>query len=463
MEMTNNRLSRISKLFLDRDNITVDLALAQRKSFQIGLQCGGDVARSRTLQLAILTAASLAARCFPEAATAILEPAVADAPNLVWPSLGESFGQTLAVLLGSERLASHSSFTSRTARIVTFGNGPAAPHALRATFDGWTAKVAPAAVTPALPQREFCSLSGVLVGAISVAELFLSFAELNIAAGRRSVELSLWRPDLTITDPLALGPPVEYLPKALWALGLGHLGNSYLWSVASLPYPTGNTGTIYLNDFDKVETDNWETGIIFSRDDVDHLKTRVCSRWLEARGFVTRCIERPFDSNFRRRTDESALAFSGFDSNEVRRDLVTAQFGRVMDSGLGGTKDNFDTIGFHAWPNSRSPEELWPVQTADERENERKLHERIARENPSYSVIGGDPCGRALLAGKSVAVPFVGAVASTLVVAETLRLLHGGPAYTDMKLSLSDLSQRFARTNGSYSASDLPGIDAIAV
>src|SRR5271168_129159 len=190
MEMTNNRLSRISKLFLDRDNITVDLALAQRKSFQIGLQCGGDVARSRTLQLAILTAASLAARCFPEAVTAILEPAVADAPNLVWPSLGESFGQTLAVLLGSERLASHSSFTSRTARIVTFGNGPAAPHALRATFDGWTAKVAPA-VTPALPQREFCSLSGVLVGAISVAELFLSFAELNIAAGRRSVELSL--------------------------------------------------------------------------------------------------------------------------------------------------------------------------------------------------------------------------------------------------------------------------------
>jgi hypothetical protein len=178
---------------------------------------------------------------------------------------------------------------------------------------------------------------------------------------------------------------------------------------------------------------------------------------------VTRCIERPFDSNFRRRTDESALAFSGFDSNEVRRDLVTAQFGRVMDSGLGGTKDNFDTIGFHAWPNSRSPEELWPVQTADERENERKLHERIARENPSYSVIGGDLCGRALLAGKSVAVPFVGAVASTLVVAETLRLLHGGPAYTDMKLSLSDLSQRFARTNGSYSASDLPGIDAIAV
>jgi hypothetical protein len=164
-----------------------------------------------------------------------------------------------------------------------------------------------------------------------------------------------------------------------------------------------------------------------------------------------------------RRTDESALAFSGFDSNEVRRDLVTAQFGRVMDSGLGGTKDNFDTIGFHVWPNSRSAEELWPVQTADERENESKLHERIARENPGYSVIGSDVCGRALLAGKSVAVPFVGAVASTLVVAETLRLLHGGPTYADVKFSLSDLSRRFALTNGNYSASDLAGVDAVSV
>jgi hypothetical protein len=463
MEMTNNRLSRISKLFLDRDSTPVDLALAQRKSFQVALQCGSDAAHSRTLQLAILTAASLATRCFPGAVTAILEPAVADAPNLVWPSLSESFGQTLALLLGSERLANPLSFTIGTARIVTFGNEPAASHALRATFDGWTARVAPAAVAPALPQREYCSLAGVLAGAICVAELFLSFAELNIASARRSVEFSLWRPDLAIADPLALGPPVEYLPKALWTLGLGHLGNSYLWSLASLPYSIGKLGTIYLNDFDKVEMDNWETGIIYSLDDVDHMKTRVCSRWLEARGFETRCIERPFDSNFRRRADEPALAFSGFDSNEVRRDLISAQFGRVMDSGLGGTKDNFDTIGFHAWPNSRSVKELWPVQTADERENERKFHERVARENPGYSVIGGDACGRALLAGKSVAVPFVGAVASTLAVAETLRVLHGGPAFEDIRLSLSDLSRRFAHTDRSYSPSDLAGIDAVSL
>jgi hypothetical protein len=68
-----------------------------------------------------------------------------------------------------------------------------------------------------------------------------------------------------------------------------------------------------------------------------------------------------------------------------------------------------------------------------------------------------------LLAGKSVAVPFVGAVASILVVAETLRLSHSGPRYADVKLSLSDLSRRFALAHGNYSASDLAGIDAVSV
>ena len=43
------------------------------------------------------------------------------------------------------------------------------------------------------------------------------------------------------------------------------------------------------------------------------------------------------------------------------------------------------------------------------------------------------------LAGKSIAVPFVGATAASLVVAEAIRIFHSGPAYTDIKLSLTTL------------------------
>jgi hypothetical protein len=38
-----------------------------------------------------------------------------------------------------------------------------------------------------------------------------------------------------------------------------------------------------------------------------------------------------------------------------------------------------------------------------------------------------DRCGVALLAGKAVGAPFVGPVATTIAVAEVLRLLHGAP------------------------------------
>ena len=153
------------------------------------------------------------------------------------------------------------------------------------------------------------------------------------------------------------------------------------------------------------------------------------------------------------------MALCGFDSNLARRDLATARFLRVMESGLGGTADNFDTISFHTLPNPCRAEELWPDLSSEEETRQREQRERVARENPAYAQLGDDQCGRAELAGKSVAVPFVGTAAATLVVAETIRLLHGGPAYTDIKLVLSDLGARYARTSRNYSALDLAGLN----
>jgi hypothetical protein len=301
---------------------------------------------------------------------------------------------------------------------------------------------------------------------LAISELFLSFAELNIEASRRTVGLSLWRPDLDISDPAASGIQVEFLPRDLWVLGLGHLSNAYLWSLATLPYPEPGSAEIFLNDFDKVEPENIETGLIFNAENTGLYKMRACSRWMEEREFRTRLIERRFGSGFSARDDEPRLALCGFDSNQVRNDLATARFLRVMESGLGGTKDNFDTISFHTLPNPRKAEELWPVPTPEEDEKQRERQERMARENCGYSSLDSDDCGRAALAGKSVAVPFVGGAAATLVVAEAIRILHGGPAYTDIKLALSDLSRRFAPMRRNYSAQDLAGLtycDARAV
>jgi hypothetical protein len=310
-----------------------------------------------------------------------------------------------------------------------------------------------------LPEREYCSLSGILAASVAISEIFLSFAGISIEAGHRAAGFSLWRPDLEISDPSALGIPVEFLPGDLWMLGLGHLGNAYLWALATLPYGGPTAPLVFLNDFDKIESENVETGLIFNTSDICSYKTRICGAWLEERGFQTAFVERRFDANLRCREDEPRLAVCGFDSNAARRDLATAGFLRVVESGLGGTADNFDTISLHALPNPRAPEELWPHLGAAEMEKVTKLRERLARENLAYRELGHDECGRFELAGKSVAVPFVGAAAATFVLAEAIRLLHSGPAFTDVKFALSTPSVRSARTTGNYTALDLAGLD----
>ena len=457
MEISTIRLSRISKLFVDRLEMTTEEAHARRKLHGITLRCGPGVEHSRTLQLAVLTAANIANRCFPGAIKVVLEHGLEDAPLLLWPSLEQTFGESLTRILGSGALIDFTSF-EHEGRTLLFGKAQPTRGALRVTFDGWTAEVGPAETLNPLPQREYCSLSGVLASALAISELFLSFAELSVEAGRRNVGLSLWRPDLDTRDPLALGCQVEFLPSELWMLGLGHLGNAYLWSLATLPYAEPEACEIFLNDFDKVELENVETGLIFNGTDMGSYKTRVCSKWLEERGFQTRLVERAFDSSFRCRDDEPRLSLCGFDSNTARRNLETAQFFRVMECGLGGTMDNFDTVSFHTFPNPRSVEELWPDLSPEEEAKLRDHHERMARDNPAYSLLDSNECGRAQLAGKSVAVPFVGAAAATIVVAEAIRLLHGGPAYTDIKLALSDIGRRFAQTSRNYTAQDFAGL-----
>ena len=225
-----------------------------------------------------------------------------------------------------------------------------------------------------------------------------------------------------------------------------------------MPYPQPEKVELYLNDFDKVESENSETGLLFSENDDEQYKTRVCANWLEARGFETRLIERPFGSDFRCRSREPRLAFCGFDSNPARRLLPEADFARVMESGLGGTRHNFDTIRFHSLPNPRLAEELWPDPSPEEQERQAQELERVARENPAYAGLAEDMCGRVELAGKSVAVPFVGLAAATLVVAETLRVLHDGPAYSDIKLSLSELGRIHVSRKENYGVQDTVGI-----
>jgi hypothetical protein len=457
MSAFDSEISRISKLSIDRDQADPAEVLARRQAYALILCCGDDVATSYTLQLAVLTAAAVATRCFPGAVSRSISLALASAPLLIWPWLGLTFGGALAEILGPENTVGPSS----TPRALIFGGAPVIAGAMRVTFDGWNALVGPARSVARLPERQFFPTAGVLAASLAVSELFLSFAEISLEATRRSVGLSLWRPDLAITDPEALGIPVQYLPRSLWVLGLGHLGNAYLWSLSTLPFADPKDVEFALLDFDRVVKDNVETGVLFATRFINQFKAHACSQWLSERGFGSRLVERRFDATFRLQHNEPKLALCGFDMNIARRDMKDAGFTRVIETGLGGTANNFDTISFHTLPNPRGVDELWPDIAKEDEEKLEAEQERIARNNAGYQKLAGDVCGRRDLAGKSVAVPYVGTTAASLVIAEAVKLFHDGPASHDIRLSLGNPERRHILRNNFYSPQDTVGLSYV--
>ena len=448
-------LSRISKLFADRDSLPTEEGLKKRQRFRVTLVVGADVAASYMLQLSVLTAAKIATRCFPGAVRVAMPAQVGGATTLLWPDLQDrpSFGTLLGQIVGTRNVVPDRNDLPYGS-VLLFGNAPEIASALRVTFDGWVAMTGPISRVPRLPERPHCSLAGILSAALGVSELFLSFANVSLEATRRIVALSLWSPDLDHSHPDAIGPVVEWLPSQIWVLGLGHLGNAYLWALGTLPYQQTHAAEIFLNDFDSVEVENIETGLIFTQADLSRTKTRTCAAWLEGRGFRTRLLERRFDNHFRCQHDEPRLALCGFDSNPPRRELASANFIQVIESGLGGTSNNFDTLSLHVLPNPRGLHVLWP-DLSEEEEKKRQAHQEcVAQGNEAYTRSGLDECGRFEFAGKSIAVPFVGATAGCFVVAEALRLFHDGPAYTDIKLRLGTLEKHCSPRRCRYSPKD---------
>ena len=452
MKDENPNLSRISKLFADRDSLSARDGLRKRQQFEVTLVCGTDVATSYMLQLCVLTAAKIATRCFPDAVRVVVPAQDNGAAMLLWPELRgrPSFGALLRQIVGAQNVVADRGGLLRSNELL-FGDTPDIAGALRVTFDGWVAKTGPVSLVDRLPERSYCTLAPILSAALGISELFLSFADISLEAKRRIAALSLWRPELDHSHPNAIGPVVEWLPADFWVLGLGHLGNAYLWALGTLPYEDANAARIFLNDFQSVESENVETSLLFTHADLDRTKTRACAAWLERHGFQTRLLERRFDENFRWQHDEPRLALCGFDSNPPRRDLDPAGFVQVVESGLGGTPNNFDTLSLHTLPNPRSIDELWP-DLSEEEKNKREDHQnRVAQENEAYTLSGLDKCGRFEFAGKAIAVPFVGAAAGCLVIAEVLRLFHDGLACTDIKLRLGTLdTQCVPRHDNSY-------------
>jgi hypothetical protein len=429
-------LSRIDKLRLDRDALAPQESRAQRSASVPCVAAGSDCANSEALQVALLTAVNLSYKSFSAAVPV-------QAPESVWsaacltalsarPTLGEALREVGAVPAQTGL---------DTALSLLIGNAHASSRAIRVTFDGWRVGVGPESSLSRMKERPYCTLAPLAAAAVAVGEAFSAWANISVEAGRKIVTFSLWRPDLAASREESLGQQVEEFPKKLELFGLGHLGQAYVWAMAALPFEDRAALLPFLCDDDAVERPNLETGALLRVENLPGRKTRAVADWLRERGLNCRLMERFIDAGFRRCSSEPSIALSGFDNNEARQWLAGAGFSSIFDSGLGGEATNFDSIAVRTWPQPKAAEKLWPVEDDSARAQRETRKRQRTSSNPAYNGIAADDCGKLLVSDKSVAVPFVGAVAAAFVLAEVLRHTNGGPIYSDCRLRVCSLTE----------------------
>lgn len=431
-----DQLHRLVKLALDSGEVaTLEEAERLFAGYRLGVAVGRDAAASPTLQAAVLTAVNAGRRGFlggvsvagaldvplrvPWRECRTLAEAVADLQGGIVPVLDPEIPR---LVIGDVDAESGGEF------------------GMRVTFDGWAGGVVPLDDGRRLSEQQECVPAGVLAGALGVSEAFQHLRGGNAAAGRRAVGLSLWRPEPEV-DWLASaerGPMLTRLPTSAWLIGLGNLGQAFLWVLGMLPYADPGDVDLVLHDYDGLVEANDSTSLLTTRGLLGEKKARVMARWCEARGFRTTIVERRFAGDFKVSPEEPNVALCGVDNALARTALEDVGFGRVIEAGLGAGTQEYLAFQIHTFPASRSARSWWG-RGADAASLQALV------ERPAYRALaaaGIDECGLTTLAGRTVGAPFVGAATAALAVAELLRMVLGEHRYEVVDGSLRSLEHR---------------------
>lgn len=418
--VTSDTLHRGAKYFMDSGRATNHReALDLLRNFGLYIAAGPEVAYSRDHQIALLTLVNTARRTF---LGGVHVGGQTEGPSLT------PFVSAVSIKSAIEEMGGTVIHENRmkwpVAAIGTCALGTHYVPQWQVTWDGWRGGVVSQIYTAQrLRETQNSSLAAALAAAICASEVFNFHAGDHQMAGRRNAGLSLWKPgaDWLMTDHSE--PDIAFLPSHLWIIGLGNLGQAYLWMLTSLPYSVPEDVQLVLQDDDRVAQSNDSTSVLTQPTMIGRMKTRALAEWLELRRFKTTLTERRFDGQTRRSQQEPSVALCGVDNEEARSHLETAGFGLVVEAGLGSGTQAFRNFSVHSFPSSMDAARMWSLNTGVSKSSPLTGPTYDPREFPHL-----DECGLAQLASRSVGVPFVGMTAAALVIGEVLRRLHSGSA-----------------------------------
>jgi hypothetical protein len=418
LTFTAENLHRGAKYFMDTGRAeSAQAAMTLLSGFGLTIEVGPELVESRDHQVALLTLINSARRMLLGGIHVVAPPDVPLIPDLV---AAKTLTEAIVALGGIPVDATETAWP--TAIIGSVPKPARSSPSWQLTWSGWRGGVTP---VPGLRLSEQGSggLAPAVAAATCAAEAFLYHAADHPMAGRRSSGVSLWQPGAHWLLDDATEPKITYLPNRLWLIGLGNLGQAYLWLFGALDYAKRGDTEFVLQDFDRLAESNDSTSLLSHLNLVGEMKTRVLSAWLERQGFRTFLEERRFGPFTRRAPHEPAVALCGVDNKLARSYLEQAGFEWVIETGLGAGPGAFKNFSLHTFPSSLKASELWA-------DTEHRAPSPLG-EQPAYSADKHpslDECGLTQLASRSIGVPFVGLLAAAFAVSEILRRLHGGSA-----------------------------------
>ncbi len=431
-EITENNFNRLAISIMSKENCSYDEAMAKLSCLKLNLICGEEIKNSLPLQAALLTAVNTSKRAFLGGINIVLPENISCL--VPWPN--QKTINDIVVKLGGKIISSidEKHFT------LTFGLPANIDNkSLQIICNDWVGGILNGDEKINLESSNNLPLGGIAAGALGVGQAFLRTAGIHISAGDSSIGISLWRPDLDWLDKDAQGVKVKYLPKKYWLLGLGHLGQAFLWNIGLLPYENPAEVTLLLQDYDHIAEANLSAGLLSELKNEGEYKTRLCSRWMEDRGYKTIITERKFDVSTKCNADEPLVALCGFDSATSRVHLEKAGFDLIVEAALGGNLSLFDNIILHTFPNAdKSPGNIWGNK------NDKEDINSIVLEKFSHLTENGCGVIAQTLASKAISSSFVGAFTGALVIAELLRGLNSGNRYNTIVTSIRDLKHKQA-------------------
>ena len=427
-----DELHRGAKMALDTgEAASVEEAMALFRNYRIGASIDAETAATPAGQAALLTIVNCGRRSMlggVHVAGALDIPLLLDLPDC-----GTRLHDAVIGLGGTVV-----NDLPATCPALILGEAPAAvpEPSLAVVYGGWRAGVVPSDEDCVFKNQADDVLAAMVAGATGVGEMFQNLRG-NPIAGRRRQGLTLWDPGDLDWERAKPGPKSFVAPSHLWVIGLGHLGQAFLWALGLLPFANPGDVELTLQDFDALTKSNDSTSILTSLPLIGNKKTREMAAWSERRGLKVRIIERKFAGDVVLQADDPQIALCGVDNPQARAVLENAGFGLVVEAGLGAGPEEYCAMRIHAFPGASTAHQLWDDEgaVADSSRITEPAYRRMAEG-------GADECGLVTLASRTVGAPFVGTVAAGLVIAEVLRRLNAGPAFDVIDMTLRDSSFR---------------------